>query len=95
VVLALGESNNKTIETSQKTRHAVRQDHTETCGVLSSFNALMPLKTVGLYIIFQTMLDAIPSIAKFLLVARLSIGKPPIGECPRFWQAQSVTLPMQ
>jgi hypothetical protein len=33
VVLALGESNNKTIEINQKTRHAVRQDHTGLCGV--------------------------------------------------------------
>ena len=48
----------------------------------------------GLYITFQTTQDATPSIAKSLPEGQFSIGKPPIGGCPKSWQAQSVNLLM-
>jgi hypothetical protein len=52
----------------------------------SAFFMFSPLKTIW---------DAIPSIAKSLPGARLSIGKPPIDGCPKSWQAQSVSQPKQ
>ena len=52
----------------------------------SAFFMFSPLKTIW---------DAIPSIAKFLPGGQFSIGKPPIGECPISWQAQSVSQPMR
>ena len=55
VVLALGESNNKTIETSQKTRHAVRQDHTVPCGVSTSFHRRLPHRRVKCTTVFKTL----------------------------------------
>jgi len=47
----------------------------------------------GLYTIFQTMLDATTSIAKFLPLAQLPIGKPQPCLCQESLQAHSVTLP--